>query len=239
MTALLLIALGLTMSAFWSGSEIGFYRSTRLRLRLDALRGGKVQRWLWWLINRPALFVATILIGNNLANALAAQGATMAASLLPGIPVEWAELLLPLVLTPVIFVYGELLPKYIYYQAPYRLLTRSAPVLLFFSALFLPISLLLTGLSRILERLVGVEPPRTQLRLARPELRKAIEEGHEAGVLSRAQRRMAQGHALGSGIRHAGGQGDSSPHGDDPGRGPAVGAAQSAKCDRGRGGRQQ
>ena len=64
----LLLGGGLILSALFSGSEIGFYRIPRVRLRLDALEGDFIARGLLWLTNYPTLFVATTLIGNNIAN---------------------------------------------------------------------------------------------------------------------------------------------------------------------------
>ena len=61
---------GLLLSAFFSGAETGFYRVTRVRLLLDGLAGDPIARGLLWLTNNPALFVATALVGNNLANYL-------------------------------------------------------------------------------------------------------------------------------------------------------------------------
>ena len=56
---ILLLISGLALSALFSGSEIGFYRIPRVRLRLDALEGDVVARGLLWLTNYPTLFVAT------------------------------------------------------------------------------------------------------------------------------------------------------------------------------------
>ena len=61
----LMLVIGIFLSAFFSGSETGFYRVTRVRLVIKALRGDRVSRGLLWLTNNPALFVATTLIGNN------------------------------------------------------------------------------------------------------------------------------------------------------------------------------
>ena len=59
---------GMLLSAFFSGSETGFYRATRLRLVLDAMAGDRVARGLLFLTNHPALFVATALVGNTVAS---------------------------------------------------------------------------------------------------------------------------------------------------------------------------
>ena len=58
-----LAIVGLFLSAFFSGSEIAFYRATRLRLVLDALAGDRISRGLVWLTNHPSIFVATTLVG--------------------------------------------------------------------------------------------------------------------------------------------------------------------------------
>ena len=67
---LILLLLGLLLSAFFSGSETGFYRVTRVRLVLDGRDGDFISRRLLWLTNNPSVFVATTLVGNNLANYL-------------------------------------------------------------------------------------------------------------------------------------------------------------------------
>jgi CBS domain containing-hemolysin-like protein len=193
---LVLAAVGVFLSAFFSGTETGFYRATRVRLVLDALGRDPIARGLVWLTNHPLLFVATVLVGNNLANYMTALAIVMGtqAILEQGRAAEYvAELVAPLVFSPVLFVYCELLPKYLFLQAPNRLLRRGGPLFLVFVVLFLPISALLWGLNKILEKLVGQSPEQVRLTLARRELRRILEEGHEAGILHPAQRGLAQG----------------------------------------------
>ena len=190
---LLLFSLGIFLSAFFSGSETGLYRASRVRLVLDALGGDKISRGILWLINNPALFVATTLIGNNLANYLCSLAIVLGTStLFTGEMASIAELAAPVVLSPLIFVYGELLPKYLYFYAPNKLLRLGGPLFLVFFVLFLPAAVLLWLLGRALEFLVGESPDQVRLRLAREELREVLEEGHEAGILLPAQRLLAQ-----------------------------------------------
>ena len=59
MIAAALFFLGLGLTAFFNGVETGFFRVPRIRLRLDALAGDRLSRALFWLSNRPGLFVAT------------------------------------------------------------------------------------------------------------------------------------------------------------------------------------
>ncbi len=190
----LMIALalaGLLLSALFSGAETGFYRATRLRLVLDAMGGDSVARGLLFLANHPSLFVATALVGNSLANYLVTLAAVVILEgVLPGHLVEWIA---PLLLAPVLLVYGELLPKNLFLQAPNRLLRRVGGVFLFFVAALFPISAWLWGLSRLLARSLDASPEPVRLILARRELRRVLDEGHEAGILRPVQRRLAQG----------------------------------------------
>ncbi len=186
-------AVGLFLSAFFSGSETGFYRATRLRLVLDALGGDRVSRGLLWLVNHPSMFVATTLVGNNLANYLTSLAIVLATQAVAGGSGHAAELIAPLILAPVLFVYGELLPKNLFLEAPNRLLRRGGPLFLVFVLLFFPISLLLQVLNKGLARLVGASLEEARLGLARRELRRVVEEGHQAGILYPAQRSLAQG----------------------------------------------
>jgi len=190
---ILLLAAGIFLSAFFSGSETGFYRATRVRLVLDALGGDPIARGLTWLTNNPSLFVATTLVGNNFASYLTSLAIVMGAQTLVASDGHAAELIAPLLLAPLLFVYEELLPKKMFMEAPNRLLRRSGPLLFVFFVLFLPISILLWGLSKILALFIGQSPEQVHLTLARRELGRVFDEGREAGILHPAQRSLAQG----------------------------------------------
>lgn len=190
--ALLCFAVGLVLSAFFSGSETGMYRVSRIRLVLDGLSGNRVARALVWLLNHPALFVATTLVGNNIANYVTSLAIVLAAATLWPAGGATAELLGPLLLTPVIFVLGELLPKYLFYNAPYRLLRMTGPPFLVFTVLLLPVTVALGLLGQLLSLLTGQAPFRVRMGMARAELEQILREGHEAGLLAGTQRTLAQ-----------------------------------------------
>jgi len=189
--ALVLLISGLALSAFFSGSETGFYRATRVRLVIDALDGDWISGHLLWLANNPALFVATTLVGNNIANYMTSFGVVLLTRAIAG-DASAAELGATVLFSPIVFVYGELLPKYLFYNAPNLLLRRGGPVFLFFAAIFAPISAVLWTLGLAVQTLTGETPLRIRLALARKELQEAFEEGHEAGILRPAQRDLAQ-----------------------------------------------
>ncbi|NLX99144.1 MAG: DUF21 domain-containing protein [Rhodopirellula sp.] len=188
-----LAGVGLFFSAFFSGSETGFYRATRIRLVLDALGGDRVSRGLHWLTNHPTLFIATALVGNNLANYLVSLGIVMGAQAIWEGQSHVPDLIAPLVLAPILFVYGELLPKNLSLRAPNRLLRIGGPLFLVCVVLFFPVSMVLWGLNWVLAHFATESPEMIRLRIARRELQRILEEGHEAGILRPSQRSLAQG----------------------------------------------
>ena len=188
---LVLFLFGLALSALFSGSETGFYRIPRVRLRLDALGGDWFARGLLWLTNHPSLFVATTLIGNNIANYFTALSIVMAVGHLFGESTS-LQLVVPIVFAPILFVYGELLPKSVFYYMPNRLLRRWGPLLALFALLLLPFSGLFWAISYLAQKLFGELPQRFQWRLARTDLARILEEGHHAGILRPSQRRLAE-----------------------------------------------
>ncbi|MEZ6103021.1 MAG: CNNM domain-containing protein [Pirellulaceae bacterium] len=189
-----MFACGLAMSAFFSGSETGFYRATRVRLAMDGLSGDRVSQGLLWLTNNPSLFVATTLVGNNIANYLSSLAVVLGTQGVLGTGHAAAELVAPMLVTPIVFIYGELLPKNLFFQAPNKLLRWSGPLFLLCVVVFSPIALLLWMLGRLLQYVLGESPEFLRLRLAREELRRVLEEGHAAGILHPSQRRVA--HAM-------------------------------------------
>ena len=145
---LMVFLVGLFLSAFFSGSETGFYRATRVRVALDGLSGDLVSRVLLWLTNNPTLFVATALVGNNVANYLTSLAIVMASQRLFGNDPSVADLIAPVIMAPIVFIYGELLPKNLYFHAPNRLLRRGGLLFVVFGVLCAPIVALLWLMGR-------------------------------------------------------------------------------------------
>lgn len=182
---------GLALSGFFSGCETGLYRVSRIRILLDGRTRSWLARWMIWLLNHPDLFVATSLVGNNIANYLTSWAIVVGVHRLmsetPG-----AELLGTLLLAPLVFLLGELLPKSLFMMIPYRLISVCRLPLLLFSILFAPVSLVLGILARGLRIFTGQGPFQDRLLMARSELELVFREGQESGLLAGSQRRLAQ-----------------------------------------------
>jgi CBS domain containing-hemolysin-like protein len=160
----LIIGLLVTMvfSAFFSGMEIAFVSSNRLRAEMDREKNGLAQRAIDVFYRHPNNFVSTMLVGNNIA--LVIYGilfakifdATLFYPLSDGMRVT-ADTLLS---TVVVLFTGEFLPKTIFKSNPNTMLTIFAlPAYLCYLLLY-PISRFATLLSRGLLRIVGVKLPK-------------------------------------------------------------------------------
>ncbi len=191
--AVLLFALGVRLSAFFSGEETGFYRLSYLKLGLEAQSGDPVAQRLLWFTQHPSHFVATTLVGNNVANFLAPLAIGMGAEALFGRSADWVEIAGTLLMTPVVFIFGELVPKNLYYHAPLRLMRRDVRWFVLCYRLFLVVSLPLVWVARILQRLAPPESRLGEPILGRKRLVQVLSEGHHEGILTEVQTNLAHG----------------------------------------------
>ena len=159
MTELIIwLLVSMMFSAFFSGMEIAFVSSNRLRAEMDREKNRFSQRIIKIFYQHPNNFVSTMLVGNNIS--LVIYGIlfaklfddTLFAPFSDGVRVTLDTLLSTLV---VLFT-GEFLPKSIFKNNPNTLLSVFAvPAWICYVVLY-PISRFATLLSKGLLRLVGV-----------------------------------------------------------------------------------
>ena len=148
LTLLLLLLVGLLGSAFYSGIETGLYTVNRLRLDLRLRNPTDRQaRTLHGLLRHPDYLLCVFLIGNNLANALAASvGEAWMSEYVSG---GRAALLATLVLTPLLFLSSEALPKHLFHLQAEAWTYRLSPLLRWSSWLLAPLALIVLPLARV------------------------------------------------------------------------------------------
>jgi CBS domain containing-hemolysin-like protein len=153
--ALLLLGL-LLASAFFSGTEIAATMSSRVRLRTRAERGSRLAGVALRQIDRRANTIALCLVGSNLVSvALGVYGREAMASWLALGPVA-ADTVTPLVMVPLVLVFGEIVPKAVAQMYPNRTLIAMTPGLLVTRVLLAPLFWLCVLFSELTRRLARI-----------------------------------------------------------------------------------
>ncbi len=107
---LALCVVGVLLSGAYSGMEIGCYRLSEVRLRLEAERHGGWWRRLLELNRHRDRLICIILIGNSFADYIATGSATVLLTRM-GLSERETELYATIALAPALFVVGEMIPK--------------------------------------------------------------------------------------------------------------------------------
>jgi CBS domain containing-hemolysin-like protein len=153
MSSVLLIVIMLMFSAFFSGMEIAFISSNRLRIELDKKQGVFSSRLISVFLNHPGTFLATMLIGSNIA--LVVYSILMAKLLEPGIETYFSSpvavlLIQTIISTLIVLITAEFLPKIVFRTVPNLTLNLfSFPGAVFFYLLY-PVSWLVVAFSELI-----------------------------------------------------------------------------------------
>lgn len=149
----------LLLSAFFSGMEIAFVSSNKLRFELDRKQRSLSASILHIFLRNPQQFIATMLVGSYIS--LVVYGLLMAQLLLPALSFAGNEiviLLMQIVITTALVLFtGEFLPKTIFRMNPNFWLHLFSWVLLLFYVLLYPVAKLSSWLSVLLLRSIGVK----------------------------------------------------------------------------------
>ena len=158
-TAIVLTVIALILSALFSGSEIAFVQSDKVRMEIYAAGKGVIDRILRRFTHHEDVFISTMLVGNNIV--LVIYGITFAIILNP-ILERWfhnAALVLivnTLISTGVVLLAGEFLPKTIFRINPnFMIRLLALPLYLVYWILY-PISLVVSGISKGLMKIFGI-----------------------------------------------------------------------------------
>lgn len=184
-----IIPLLLIVEGFFSGAEIALLSADRLKLQARAHRGSRRAQMILNLIHRPErVFSVTLLV-----NCFCVIGtSTLLTLYFISKGHRHAEFLSICVASPLIILFGELLPKTLYRRIADRVVFFVAPTVTVVYYLFFPITRLISGYTNQLSRLLGpLEEALTgKKRTTRDELLTALSFGKKDSEIKPSEKRM-------------------------------------------------
>jgi Mg2+/Co2+ transporter CorB len=187
---LLAIIICLSLSFFFAGSETALTASSRARMHRLEKHGNRDAAIVNRLIETRERLIGTLLLGNNAVNIAASSFAT-------GLLLIWFDsgvIYATIVMTFVVVVFAEVLPKTVAINAPDRVALIVARPLSWVVRLFGPVVMAIETLVRWILAGVGIRVGEDQPILsAHEELRGAVDLLHQEGIVEKHDRDMLGG----------------------------------------------
>jgi putative hemolysin len=185
--SLLVIAVGMSGQAFFSGIETGMISIRRMRLRHFVRRGSRRAEILEYFLENTDRLLGTTLVGTNVCVVLVS---ITAAELVAELIGQWGEVVSTAVMSLLVLVFCEYLPKNWFQRRPLSRCYRFADALRAADRILRPFAFVVVGLTRLL-----VPGPAKSFSTPLPfvtkeDLKTLAREGEEDGVLSSKERAM-------------------------------------------------
>ena len=184
-TAAAIVAL-LVLSAFFSGSETALTAASRGKLRARADRGDKGAERALAVTRDSERLIGSVLLGNNLVNILAASLATSMFTRLFG---DSGVALATLVMTLLVLIFAEVLPKTYAISNPETAAARVAGPIAVVVRVFAPAVGFVRMITRAILRLFGMRiDPESSVLAVHEEITGALTLGHSEGTVEKEHR---------------------------------------------------
>jgi CBS domain containing-hemolysin-like protein len=184
MLGLVMVGL-LLVKGFFSGSELALVSCDKLAMRSRAARGDRGAALVLRLFERPDALLATTLIGTNIATV---GLSVIGASTILRITGPGGDIYAVLILTPIMLVLGEIVPKSVFQHHANSIAPLVSPVFAALRALLSPIVFILGWIGRRIAGAIAPERSVASPFAARQRLRMMLEEGGgaaDAAVIDR------------------------------------------------------
>ncbi len=181
----------IVVSGFFSAAETGLTAASRARLTEIERRGSKRATLVLRLLEKPERLIGAILLGNNVANITASAVATAALIKIFG---DSGAVIASAIMTALILIFAEVMPKSYAIAYPDRVALAVAPIMRVISAVLGPVVLSVEYIVNATLRLFGVNIHKDQNILsAHEELRGAIDLHHKEGAVVKKDKDMLGG----------------------------------------------
>jgi len=185
LTAIAILCL-LVMSAFFSGSETALTAASRAKLKGVADKGSRGAKAAMEITTDNERMIGALLLGNNITNILSASLAT---ALLTRIYGDNGVAVATFLMTALVLIFGEVLPKTLSITFPEAVAVRVAPFVRVIILVFSPVVAIVRAVVRGLLLLFGLRSDPDGAMLAhRAEILGAITLGHSEGAVEKEDR---------------------------------------------------
>ena len=185
LTALAVTVL-LLISAFFSGSETALTAASRGMLKAQADKGSRGAKAALSVTDDSESMIGALLLGNNIANILSAALTT---ALLTDLFGSKGVALATVMVTVLVLVFAEVLPKTIAIISPVPVAILVGPVVKLLIILFTPIVTMVRAFVRLILRVFGLRAdPNRHILALREEIAGAISLGHSEGAVEKEDR---------------------------------------------------
>lgn len=175
------------LSAFFSSAETAFSTANQIRIKTLVAEGNKRAAVVQSILDRYPKMLSTILIGNNIVNISASALATILAA---STGLNWAVSVATGLLTVVVLIFGEILPKTWAILNSDKISMAYAPIIRFLMIILTPLIFLVDKVSFVILRLLRIDPNKKNALMTENELRTYLDAGHEDGVLEEEEKEM-------------------------------------------------
>jgi len=189
---ILIIIISLLFSAFFSGMEIAYVSSNKIHIEIEKKQSGLLAKTLTRLTAKPSKFIATMLIGNNIALVIYGfymgdmlmawfQDMTLNNAFLSALITDFSLLTQTIISTLIILITAEFLPK-VFFQIYSNLLLKlfSIPAYVFFLLFSLISDFVIWISDMVLKTFFKTDGDQVQLAFTKVELGHYISEQMES-----------------------------------------------------------
>lgn len=178
------------LEGFFSGSEIAIISIDEIKLRHMVSLRSRGAKQAQQMLQQPERFLGTTLVGTNISVVLASVLLTIILSKFSWFAEKNIEVYVAILLTPVVLIFGEIVPKSVFQQYANTLVPIIAPLLNVAFRLFYPVVWLVSKITNTFLRMIGVAKRKRQQTLTREELKFLIHTDTHGTFADRQWREM-------------------------------------------------
>ncbi|MBM7633250.1 CNNM domain-containing protein [Geomicrobium sediminis] len=174
-------------SSFFSGSETALTAANKIKIQARADAGDKKSQRLLKTVKNTEEFIAGILIANNIPNIILPSLVTIVA-----LEYGWNVGVSTAILTVLIIIFAEVLPKSVAAAYPDRLAYVVYPITRTMLIILKPFTVFLNALTRVVIKMLGRDED-NQASFSKEEMRTMVDIGHDEGTFKNEEMHRLKG----------------------------------------------